>query len=100
MCAQAKYAEFQIDRSVDFIRGLKFWSRTNSESSQNCRSIAVLLDSVAWVEAENLKKLQWVLFACTPGTSIEGWKYYSQMGNFNIMTQNSILINFGLDFII
>ena len=61
MCAWAKYAEFHLEKAVDFISGLKFWNHTNSESSQNCNSIAVLHNSIASVEAENFKKQQCVL---------------------------------------
>ena len=35
-----------------------------------------------------------------PLKSISGWKLYSKIRDFNIMPENSILANFGKDFII
>ena len=44
-----KSTESHLDRSIDFIRGLTFWSRTYSESPQNFRSYDILHDHVVSV---------------------------------------------------
>ena len=52
----SKSAEFHLYRSLDFVSDPISWNRTDSESLQNFRSIAVLHVSVALSQAENLKK--------------------------------------------
>ena len=56
-----KPPESHLNVSVDFISGLKFWSRTNSDSWQNSRSIGVLHVFVVSVLAEHFKRnLLWL----------------------------------------